>query len=107
MVESSSISSHMLRMTSDVEKLEKLNCPLSHELAMDIILNSLPPSYSEFIVNFHKHGMDKSLQELQGILRIADSDTENSSHVLMIQAGGRKIKKAKRKVVPKYKGKGK
>jgi hypothetical protein len=41
-------------MTSDDEKLEKLNCPLSHELATEVILNLFPPSYSEFIVNSHK-----------------------------------------------------
>ena len=66
MAESSSISSHMLRMTSDVEKLEKLNCPLSHELAMDIILNSLPPSYLEFIVNFYKHGWIRACRSSKG-----------------------------------------
>lgn len=97
MAESSFISTHMLRMTSDVEKLKKLNCPLGKQLATDIILNSLPPSYSGFIVNLHKHEMNKSLQELQGMLRIDDGDIENSSHVLMIQEGGRKIEKAKRK----------
>ena len=96
-VESSSSSIHTLRLTSDVEKLEKLNYPLSHELATEVILNSFPPSYSGFIVNSPKQGMDKSLQELQGMLRIKDNDIENSSHVFMIQDGGRKIKKAKGK----------
>ena len=96
-VESSSVSTHTLRMTSDDEKLEKLNCPLSHELATEVILNSFPLSYSEFIVNSHKQELDKSLQELQWMLRITDKDIENSSHVLIIQEGGRKIKKAKGK----------
>ena len=41
------------------------------------------------------------------MLRITDRDIENSSHVLMIQEGGRKIKKAKGKMTIKYKGKGK
>ena len=31
LAESGSISTHMLRKTSDVEKLEKLDCPLSKE----------------------------------------------------------------------------
>jgi len=84
-------------MTSDDEILEKLNCPLSHELATEVILNSFPPSYSEFIVNSHKQELDKNLQEPQGMLRITDKDIENSSHVLMIQEGGKKIKKAKGK----------
>jgi hypothetical protein len=50
--------------------------------------------------------MDKSLQELQGMLRIADGDIEKSSHVLIIQEGGRKIEKAKRKWLLSTKAKG-
>jgi gag-polypeptide of LTR copia-type len=46
---------------TDVEHLEKLNSPLSKEFATDVILNSLPPSYSNFIRNYHMLGMDKSL----------------------------------------------
>ena len=47
------------------------------------------------------HGMDKSLQELLGMLRIADGDMKKRSSVFMIQEGGRKIKKKKKKVTPK------
>jgi gag-polypeptide of LTR copia-type len=98
-------------MTSDVEQLEKLNSSLSKEFATDVILNSLPPSYSNFITNYHMLGMDKSLQELQGMLRIADGEMKKNSSILMIQESGKKIKKMKRKAIPKvalkYKGKGK
>ena len=51
------------------------------------------------------HGMDKSLQELLGMLRIADDDMKKRSSIFMIQEGGRKIKKKKRKWLLKYKGK--
>src|SRR5664279_6604044 len=40
-------------------------------------------------------------------LRVADDDMKKSTSVLMIREGGRKIKKAPKKVAPKYKGKGK
>jgi hypothetical protein len=78
LAEGGSMGTHMLRMTSDVEQLEKLNAPISKEFATDIILHSLPPSFSGFIMNFHMLGMDKSLQELQGMLRIADGDMKKS-----------------------------
>jgi len=107
LTEGGSVGTHMLRMTSDIEQLEKLNSPLSKEFATDIILHSLPPSYSGFIMNFHMLGMEKSLQELQGMLRIADDDMKKNSSILMIQAGSRKIKKTPKKMAPKYKGKGK
>jgi gag-polypeptide of LTR copia-type len=111
MTEGSSLDTHMVRMTSDVEQLEKLNSPLSKEFVTDVILNSLPPSYSNFIRNYYMLGMDKSLQELQGMLRITDGEMKKSSSILVIQEGTRKIKKMKRKmtpkVAPKYKDKGK
>jgi hypothetical protein len=55
--------------------------------------------------------MDKSLQEIQEMLRIADGDMKKSFSILIIQEGGRRIKKMKckatLKVAPKYKRKGK
>jgi gag-polypeptide of LTR copia-type len=111
MTEGGSLDTHILRMTSDVEQLEKLNSPLSKEFATYIILNSFPPSYSNFIRNYHMLGMDKSLQELKGMLRIADREMKKSSSSLMIQEGGSMIKKMKHKATPKvslkYKSKGK
>jgi hypothetical protein len=41
------------------------------------------------------------------MLRITDGDMKKGSSILMIQKGRRKIKKMKKKVAPKYKGKGK
>jgi gag-polypeptide of LTR copia-type len=109
MIESNSLDTHMLRMTSDVEQLEKLNSPLSKEFSTYIILNSLPPSYSNFIRNYHMLGMDKGLQELQWMLRIADGEMKKSFSIPMIQEGGKRIKKMKCKATPKvalkYKGK--
>jgi gag-polypeptide of LTR copia-type len=101
MTEGSSLDTHMLRLTSDVEQLEKLNNPLSKEFATDVILNSFPPSYSNFFRNYHMLGMDKSLQELKGMLRIADGEMKKSSSNLMIQEGRSRIKKMKRKATPK------
>jgi gag-polypeptide of LTR copia-type len=54
MTQGDSLDTHMLRMTSDVEQLEKLNSSLSKEFATNVTLNSLSPSYSNFIMNYHK-----------------------------------------------------
>jgi hypothetical protein len=67
--------------------------------------------FFNFIRNYHMLGMDKSLQELKWMLRIADGEMKKSSSNLMIQEGGSMIKKMKRKmtlkVTLKYKSKGK
>jgi gag-polypeptide of LTR copia-type len=111
MTERISLDTHMLRMTSDVEQLKNFKSQLSKEFVTDIILNYLPPSYFNFIRNYHMLGIDKSLQDLQGILRIADGEMKKSFSILMIQESGKRIKKKKRKVTPKvalkYKDKGK
>jgi gag-polypeptide of LTR copia-type len=101
MTEGSSLDTHMLRMTSNIEQLEKLNSPLSKEFATDVILNFFPPSYSNFIKNYYMLGMDKSLQEIKEMLRIADGEMKKSSYNIMIQEGGSRIKKTKHKVTPK------
>jgi gag-polypeptide of LTR copia-type len=109
MTEYSSLDTHMICMMSDVEKLTKLNSPLSKEFVMDVILNSFSLSYSNFIMNYHMLGINKSLQELKRMLRVVDGDIKKSSSIFMIQEGGRKNKKMKRKATPKvgskYKGK--
>jgi hypothetical protein len=66
---------------------------LSKEFATDVALNSLPPSYSNFIMNYHMLGMDKSLQELKGMLMIADGEMKKSFSNLMILESGSRIKK--------------
>jgi hypothetical protein len=64
MAEGSSVSAHMLKRMSYVEWMEKFDCPVDKGLATDIIMNSLPSRYSSFIMNYHMHVMEKSLEEL-------------------------------------------
>jgi len=68
--------------------LEKLGFPLGQELATDFILASLPPSYGNFISNYHMHGAEKGLTELCGMLKTAESDIKKSTsggHVMVVQ----------------------
>jgi hypothetical protein len=68
--------------------LEKLGFPLGKELSTDFILMSLPPSYGNFILNYHMHGVEKGLNELCGMLKTAETDIKKgagSSHVMAIQ----------------------
>ncbi|KAL0420655.1 UNVERIFIED_CONTAM: hypothetical protein Slati_3088400 [Sesamum latifolium] len=51
MTEGSSVQSHGVKMLSLVEKLEDLKAGLENDIYIDVILQSLPPSYDPFIVN--------------------------------------------------------
>jgi len=75
-------------MVGYTQRLEKLGFPICQELATDFILSSLPPSYGNFISNYHMHGAEKSLNELGGMLKTAEADIKKSagsSQVLAVQ----------------------
>ena len=76
----------MIKMVGYVQSLDRLGYPISEEFATDIILNSLPSAYGQFISNYHMHGMDKKLTELHGMLKQAEADLKKgTSQVLMVQ----------------------
>ncbi|CAD6261418.1 unnamed protein product [Miscanthus lutarioriparius] len=73
---------------ADLERLEKLGFPIGPELATYFILASPPPSYGNFVVNYHMHGVEKGLNELCGMLKTAEADIKKgagSSHVMAVQ----------------------
>ncbi|KAG8493032.1 hypothetical protein CXB51_010402 [Gossypium anomalum] len=75
------------------ESLSKLGFPLSQELATDVILQSLPDSYNQFVLNFDMNEIDKTLPQLLSMLRTAE--------------GNMKKGKGKAKVPTRPKAKGK
>jgi hypothetical protein len=73
-------------MIDNIETLEKLGSELKSDLAIDIILQSLPVSYEPFIMNFQMNGMEKTLAELHRMLKIVEeSIKKNTTHVMMVQ----------------------
>src|SRR5919199_4045241 len=113
MDESQSVSSYVLKMKSYIDRLERLNCRVSNELATDLILNSLTKRFEPFVLNYNMNGLDKSIGELHLMLRTAEASMgKKASPVLMINEGGSrnnnpsKPKVAKRQGPP-YQGKGK
>ena len=103
MAAGSSVSAHILKMKSYLDHLEKLGSPISQELAIDTILQSLPDSYDQFIMNYNMHHMEKTIPELHGMLKTAEQNIKTTSSVLMVKKG----KGMKRKGNFKGKGKGK
>ena len=80
------LSPHVIKMIGYMQALDRLGFPLLDELATDVVLGSLPPSYGTFISNYHMHGMDKQLIELHGMLKVVERDTKKGTHqVLKVQ----------------------
>ena len=61
MAEGSPVGTHVLKMIGYIENLDRLGFPLGQELATDLILQSLPDCYSQFIMNFNMNEIDKPL----------------------------------------------
>lgn len=108
MVDGSSVSAHVIKLHGYVQRLEALGVPFPPELGTDIILNSLPPSFDGFVMNYNMHGMNKTLAELFAMLKVAEKDIQKTAtnHVLMVnktthfkkkKSGGNKKKADKAK----------
>ncbi|KAL0409638.1 UNVERIFIED_CONTAM: hypothetical protein Sradi_1898200 [Sesamum radiatum] len=61
MAEGLSVQSHGVKMLSLVEKLEDIQTGLNNDTYIDVILQSLPPSYDPFIINYNMNGLEKSI----------------------------------------------
>ncbi|KAL2252684.1 UNVERIFIED_CONTAM: hypothetical protein Sindi_0063100 [Sesamum indicum] len=66
--EGSSVQEHGIKMFSLVEKLEVFQARLDNDTYIDVILQSLPPSYDPFVVNNNMNGLEKTINELINML---------------------------------------
>ena len=89
MAEGTPVGTHVLKMIGYIESLERLGFPLGQELATDLILQSLPDTYNQFVVNFNMNEFDKTLPQLLSMLRTAESNMQqpnsSSKQVLMVR----------------------
>ncbi|KAL0336667.1 UNVERIFIED_CONTAM: hypothetical protein Sradi_4878600 [Sesamum radiatum] len=57
----SSVQSHGVKMLSLVEKHEDLKTGLDNDTYIDVILQSLPPSYDPFVINYNMNRLEKAV----------------------------------------------
>ena len=89
-------------MMGYIQTLEKLRFPLKDELSTDVILQSLPASFNQFVLNFNMNEINKTLPQLLGLLRTVESNMKkDGSKSILI------VRRDKEKKVAKPKGKGK
>ncbi|KAL0449016.1 UNVERIFIED_CONTAM: hypothetical protein Slati_1458000 [Sesamum latifolium] len=84
MTEGSSVHSHRVKMLSFVEKLEDLKARLNNDTYIDVILQSLPPSYDPFIVNYNMNGLEKSIHELINMLVQYETTTHKFEPAVLV-----------------------
>ncbi|KAL0463161.1 UNVERIFIED_CONTAM: hypothetical protein Slati_0203700 [Sesamum latifolium] len=84
MAEGSSVHSHGIKMLYLVEKLEDLKAGFNNDTYIDVILQSLPPSYNPFIINYNMNGLEKSINELINMLVQYEATTHNSAPTVLV-----------------------
>ncbi|KAK2382606.1 hypothetical protein QL285_070128 [Trifolium repens] len=106
LAEGSPVGPHVLKMIGYVENLERLGLALEQELAIDLILQSLPESFNQFVMNFIMNDMDKTLPQLSAMLRTAEKNMSKGKGKAILLVNSGKFK-TKNKKPNKWMGKGK
>ncbi|KAL8108681.1 hypothetical protein AgCh_024953 [Apium graveolens] len=96
MSEGSSVNDHVLKMINLIEHLGQLGFAMDGELSQDLVLQSLPSSFSQFVVNFHMNKLDVSLPELHNMLKTAESNFPPKKSSVLLIGEGSNPKKRKR-----------
>ncbi|KAK4411871.1 hypothetical protein Sango_0260100 [Sesamum angolense] len=96
MTEGSSVKEHGVKMLSLVENLEDLKVGLENDTYIDVILQSLPPFYDLFIVNFNMNGLEKSINELINMLVQYEAMIKKSAPSVLIREASTSNAKGKR-----------
>ncbi|KAL0434213.1 UNVERIFIED_CONTAM: hypothetical protein Slati_2755600 [Sesamum latifolium] len=95
MTEGSSVREHGMKMLFLVEKLEDLQAGLDNDTYIDVILQSLPPSYDPFVVNYNMNGLEKSINELINILVQYEATTKKSEPSVLVEEASTSKAKSK------------
>ena len=64
--------------------LIQMGVNLPDDCVIDRILQSLPPSYKSFMMNYNMQGMDKTIPELFAMLKAAEVEIKKEHQVLMV-----------------------
>ncbi|KAK1648211.1 hypothetical protein QYE76_066016 [Lolium multiflorum] len=84
MEECSSVSEHVLAMSGNTKKLSDLWIMIPNQLGIHRVLQSLPPSYKNFVMNYNMQNMNKELHELFSMLKSAEVEIRKEQQVLMV-----------------------
>ncbi len=81
MEENSYVSEHILRMSGYHNHLTQLGVNLPNDSVIDRVLQSLPPSYKGFVMNYNMQGMKKVIPELFVMLKLTKVEIKKKHQV--------------------------
>ncbi|KAL0370673.1 UNVERIFIED_CONTAM: Retrovirus-related Pol polyprotein from transposon RE2 [Sesamum angustifolium] len=96
MAEGLSVQNHTVKILSLVEKLEDLKGGIDNPTYIDVILQSLSPSYDPFIINYNMNGLEKFIPELINMLVQYEATNHKSAPVVLVGEASTSKTKGKR-----------
>ena len=89
----------MLKMIGFITRLVQLGWTMDHDLGIDLVLTSLPESYSQFVLNFNMNKIETTLLSLLNILAQVENFVKEkpSIHLVSSKKGSFKKKKKTKK----------
>ncbi|WRX27659.1 zinc finger protein [Theobroma cacao] len=103
MVEGSSIRPYVRKMNGLIERLGQLGLAMAHELSIDLVLQSLPDSFSQFVLNFHMNRLEGTLPELLNMLATAERSIKKDKGSLLLVSSSKAHTKQQKKKAQKGK----
>ncbi|KAL0405998.1 UNVERIFIED_CONTAM: hypothetical protein Slati_3913700 [Sesamum latifolium] len=95
-IEGSSVQEHRVMMLSLVEKLKDLQADFDRKKTyINVILQSLPPSFHQFIINYNMNELEKSLHELINMLVQYEATIEKFEPSVLVGEASTSKKKGK------------
>ena len=112
MSEGMSVESHVAQMVADIDELANMGIVFEVEITIDMVLQSLPDSWRQFIINYNLMNTDNTLGDLLSTLKEAEKEllkgTKREAHFTSTSQKSRAGPKATGGVKKKkHKGKGK
>ncbi|KAK1599842.1 hypothetical protein QYE76_018718 [Lolium multiflorum] len=71
-------------MSGHAKKLSDLGIVIPNQLGIHRVLQSLPPSYKNFVMNYNMQNMNKELPELFSMLKSIEVEIRKENQVLMV-----------------------
>ncbi|KAJ9557547.1 hypothetical protein OSB04_012161 [Centaurea solstitialis] len=82
LAEGSPVGPHVVEMMRYMDQLKRLGFPLRNELAIDFVLQSLPNSYNQFVMNYKMQGFKRSFVELLNMLQTTEKELLTNKFVI-------------------------
>ncbi|XP_017970422.1 PREDICTED: uncharacterized protein LOC108660675 [Theobroma cacao] len=89
---------HLLKMIGLIKRLGQLGLAMDHELSINLVLQSLLDSFSQFMLNFHMNRLKATLPELLNMLdTVKKSIRKDKGSLLLVSSSKAHTKQQKKK----------